>query len=261
MHIKPKKGLGQNFLFDKNIQRKIISSLQLGPADIVLEIGAGSGELTGLIAERVVKVYALEIDTCLCGILKDNLKLNSNVEIINKDILKVNLIRYFGNLKKRIKVVGNIPYYISSPIIERLFRARHKIDVIFLTVQKELAQRIVARPGCGDFGSFSCFVQYYADPKILFMIKKNSFYPAPKVDSCFLRISPKRKLPLTSKEEGVFFKIVRAAFNKKRKTLRNSLKEVISPEKLTAFFNKYNIDPDIRPQDLALQDFTNLIKS
>jgi 16S rRNA (adenine1518-N6/adenine1519-N6)-dimethyltransferase len=260
MHIKPKKSLGQNFLFDKNIQRKIISALDLKPSDIILEIGAGRGELAALIAKEAAKVYALELDSSLCTILKENLKLHSNAEIINKDILKINLGRYFSHLKKKIKVFGNIPYYISSPIIECLLKARRKIEVIFLTVQKEFAQRAVAQPGSGDLGAFSCFVQYYADPKILFMIKKNSFYPAPKVDSCFLRISPKRKLLLKKEEEGVFFKVIRAAFNKRRKTLRNSLEGVVSPQKLTAFFNKHNIDPDIRPQDLALQDFINLIK-
>ena len=182
MHIKPKKSLGQNFLVDKNIQKKIIVYLEIKPDDIILEIGAGRGELTNLIAKEAEKVYALEIDNSLCGILKENLKSYSNVEIINRDILKFNLRAYFRNLKQNLKVFGNIPYYISSPIIEHLFNYRNKIESIFITVQKEFAKRVTAIPGSKEYGSLSCFVQYYAKPKIIFNIKKASFFPVPKVD-------------------------------------------------------------------------------
>lgn len=258
MHIKPKKNLGQNFLIDKNIQRKIIAACEFKSSDIVLEIGAGRGELTALIATKVKKIYALEIDPYLCEILKDNLKVYSGIEIISQDVLRFNLKRLFAKPKDRIKVIGNIPYYISSPIIEHLFKFKDLIDAIFITVQKEFAKRITAKEGSKDYGSFSCFVQYYTKPKVIFNIKKTCFFPQPKVDSCFLRLDLKRRLALGKEREKLFFKITRSAFNKRRKTLRNSLGSIVSPQKLENFFTKYSIDRNTRPEDLSLEDFANL---
>ena len=256
MYSKPKKSLGQNFLFDKNIQRKICAACDLESSDIVLEIGAGRGELTRLIAEKVAKIYALEIDVSLCQILKDNVSGYSNIEIINQDILRFNLRRYFKN--GGIKVIGNIPYYITTPIIERLLDFRDRIDIIFLTVQKEFAKRMTAKPGSKDYGSFSCFVKYYTEPKILFPIKRTSFFPSPKVDSSLLKLQIRPNSCLKPKEERLLFRIIRAAFNKRRKTLRNSLEGVISEDKLEEFFNRYSIDKNIRPEGLSLKDFVNL---
>lgn len=268
MYVKPKKKLGQNFLIDKNIQRKIIEACELKPSDNVLEIGAGRGELTRLIADKVDKVYALEIDPYLCEILKDNLKAYSNVTIINQDILRFNFKRYFRKLKNEInpalvrkggvKVIGNIPYYIATPIIEYLLQVRDKIDTIFITVQKEFARRVTATAGSKDYGSLSCYIQYYIKPKAVFYIKRTCFLPQPKIDSCLLRLDIKQKTILTKKQEKLLFRIIRAAFNKRRKTLKNSLKGVIPQQKLTTFFRKYNIDPNIRPERLALQEFKNL---
>lgn len=258
MYLKPKKSLGQNFLIDKNVQRKIIDACEFKPSDYVLEIGAGRGELTRLIAPKVAVVFALEIDSYLCKTLKDNLKGYPNVKIINQDILKINLKRYFSHFKKRIKVVGNIPYYITTPIFEHLLEFKDKIGTIFITVQKEFAQRITALPESKDYGSLSCFLQYYTEPKVFFHIKRNSFFPVPKVDSCFLRLDVKQKTNLNKKREKLLFKIIRAAFNKRRKTLRNSLNNIVTQQKLDMFFNKYSIDSNIRPEDLTLNDFTNL---
>lgn len=253
----PKKKLGQNFLIDKNIQRKIICVCELKPQDTVLEIGAGRGELTSLIADNVAKVYAAEIDPQLCNILKGHLKKYKNVKIINQDILKFNLRRYLGKSQK-IKVIGNIPYYIATPIIEHLLKYRDKIDSIFITVQKEFAKRLIAQSGSKDYSSLSCFVQYYTKPKFLFLIKKTCFRPQPLIDSCFLRLEIREGSVVKVKNERLFFKIIRAAFNQRRKTLRNSLKSVISRQKLDSFFKRYNIDQNIRPEDLTLNDFANL---
>lgn len=257
MHIKPKKGLGQNFLIDKNIQKKIIRHCELKPSDTVLEIGAGRGELTRLIAESARMVYALEIDPYLCDILKDNLREYRNVRIINKDILKFNLNTRFRKLED-VKIVGNIPYYIATPIIGHLLKYRNKIENIFITVQKEFARRMTGLPGCRDYSSFSCFVQYYTEPKTLFHIKNTCFLPSPKVDSSFLRLKIREAGLVKPKNERLLFKIIRAAFNKRRKTLRNSLRGVIPRQNLGIFFNKYNIDPNIRPENLTLKDFVNL---
>ncbi len=244
---------------DKNIRNKIIAACDLKPSDIILEIGAGRGELTELIAKEVNKIYALEIDPYLCEILREDLKERLNAKIINQDILKFDLKKYLLKPGYKIKAIGNIPYYISSPVIEYLFKFRQVIDTVFITVQKEFARRMVAAPGSKEYGSFSCFVQYYAEPKILFYIKNTCFFPSPKVDSCFLRMAIRDNLGLCAKKEGLLFKVIRAAFNKRRKTLRNSLDGVIPQGKLEAFFHKYRILNNIRPEDLRLQDFVNLI--
>jgi 16S rRNA (adenine1518-N6/adenine1519-N6)-dimethyltransferase len=261
MYTKPKKSLGQNFLVDKNIQRKIISGCELKLSDNILEIGPGNGELTKLIASRVNKIVAVEIDGNLFQELKNIFKNCKNIKIVNRDILSFNPNRYFRNSSNKdrflIKVIGNIPYYISTPIIEHLFNFKKNIKTIFITVQKEFAKRVTASPGSKDYGSLSCFVQYNTDPKILFTIKRGSFFPVPKIDSCLLRLNIRHE-KITVKDERLFFKIVRGAFNKRRKTLRNSLNDILSQKKLKTFFEKFSKDPNIRPEDLTLQDFANL---
>ena len=275
MPVKPKKRLGQNFLFDKNIQRKLVASYSLKPCDYLLEIGAGYGELTKLIAQGAAFVYALEIDSELFKALRDNTKEYSNIEIINEDILKFNLKKCFVRFKNRInpvkntlqpnnkishgiKVVGNIPYYITTPIIEHLLEYRDKIETIFITVQKEFAKRIVANAGSKEYSSFSCFVQYYSIPKIVFCIKRRSFSPVPKVDSCLLELKIRQAPAVKVEDEKLFFKVIRGCFNKRRKTLRNSLDGIVSLQKLDEFFKKYDIDINIRPEDLTLKDFAHL---
>lgn len=253
-NIRPSKRLGQNFLVDKNIQRKIIAACEFDSSDTVLEIGAGRGELTRLIAAKARRVWALEIDKDLLPVLEENLEDITNVKVISGDILRFN----FRQIKSKVKAFGNIPYYITTSIIEHLLKYRDLIDVVFLTVQKEFAKRITALPGSKDYGSFSCFAQYYTQPKILFTIHKGSFRPQPKVDSCFLRLEIRRKPAVKVENEKSLFKIIRASFNQRRKTLRNSLKGIIPLPKLQLFFNRYHIDPNIRPEALALQDFANL---
>lgn len=258
MYLKPKKKLGQNFLIDRNIRRKIISFCELKPADVVLEIGAGRGEMTVPIAESVKKIYALELDTDLYELVKKNCINIPKIEIIKQDFLKFDLEKLFKKTRKKIKVIGNIPYYISTPIIQRLINYRQYIKSIFLTMQKELALRMVARCGSSDYGAFSCFIQYYAKPELLFKIKKNSFWPAPQVDSYFVRLNFLRQSKLTQKKEKILFKIIRSAFNQRRKKISNSLKKVISAEKLRHFFAEKCISPNVRPEDLSLKDFLDL---
>lgn len=258
MQFKPKKSLGQNFLLDKNIQGKIISSCGFKPLDIVLEIGAGAGQMTRIIAPCVKRVYAVELDKSLLPSLEENLSGVLNVKIINEDILKLDLTKIFYRLKKRIKVFGNIPYYITTPILTKLLESRDKIEEIFITVQKEFAQRMVSGCGSKEYGALSCFVQYYTEPEILFFIKRGSFRPSPKVDSALVRLKVKQSGLLSPLKEKRLFKIIRSGFNQRRKVLRNSIKVVIMPEKLGTFFSQYKIDPDIRPEQLSLQDFINL---
>jgi len=260
MRIKPKKSLGQNFLIDGNIRRKIISACAFSSQDIVLEIGSGRGELTRLVAEKVKKIFALEIDSRLIELLKNNLSGCKNSEVIHGDFLKFDLEGFLHKTKTKIKILGNIPYYITTPIIERCLEQKNKIEDIFITVQKEFAERVIAVPGSKKFGSLSCFIQYYTLPEILFTIKKNSFFPVPKVDSSFLRLSILEAPSVTVEDEERFFKIIRAAFNKRRKTLKNSLKGTVPEEKLKQFFKEFKIDPLIRPECLSLQHFAALSK-
>lgn len=262
MQIKPKKSLGQNFLTDKNMQKKIISSCKLTQGDIVLEIGSGRGDLTVLLAEQTRKVYALEIDERLYPTLEKSLSPYHNCTILKCDILKFDIKEFLQTQKieQKIKVIGNIPYYISSPIIEHLINYRKDISEVFMTVQKEFARRVSAAPGSKDYGCFSCFAQYYAQCKILFEINRLCFHPTPKVDSAFLSLKFPDELIVNVEDEDEFFKLIRKAFNQRRKTLRNSLEDLVDMQILESFFVDESIDRNIRPEDLSLAQFANLLK-
>jgi 16S rRNA (adenine1518-N6/adenine1519-N6)-dimethyltransferase len=256
MRILPKKSLGQNFLVDKNIRSKIIAACGFRPEDTVLEIGSGKGEMTAGIAERCLRIHALELDSRLHPLLRDTLRPFKNVRLIRRDVLKFDFNR---SLKEnRIKVFGNVPYYISTPIIERLIKYRKKISAVYITVQKEFALRITASPGSKQYGSSSCYVQYYFRPRMLFTIGRGSFFPVPKVDSALLELIPHTKTPFAAIDEKGFFRIIRAAFSQRRKTLRNSLSGLIPEGRLEAFFLRNGLSRDVRPEDLGLADFFDL---
>ena len=257
-NIRPSKRLGHNFLIDQNIQEKIIDAVEVGKEDIVLEIGPGLGALTEELCKRAKKVIAIEKDRRLYDFL---LKNNSftNLELIRGDILKYN---FHSGDSHYLKVIGNLPYYISSPILIELLKNRDFINLIFVTVQKEFAERVIARPGGKTYGSISCFVQFYTDPTILFTIKKTAFYPVPEVDSCFLKINVREKgLYLTDEEK--LFKIIKACFEKRRKTILNSLYftgEFISKEEILKRLKRASISPTRRPETISLQEFVTLTK-
>jgi len=261
MRIFPKKSLGQNFLVDPNIRNKLIASLDLKEDDIVLEIGSGKGELTRAIAQRVNKLFGLEIDKRLYSLLSSTFGNDAkNIEIINSDILKFDLAEFFKQRKVRgrIKVFGNIPYYISSPIIEHLLKFRGRINSIFITVQKEFARRVAAVPGSKAYGSFSCFTQYYTLPRIIFNISRNCFKPAPKVDSSFLELKIREKPAIQVRDEALFFKLIRSSFSQRRKTLRKSLAGLVAVNTLESFFVQSALDKNIRPENLSLENFALL---
>jgi 16S rRNA (adenine1518-N6/adenine1519-N6)-dimethyltransferase len=262
MHSKPKKSLGQNFLVDKNIRDKIVSACSFSSADTLLEVGPGRGELTVLFASMVKELYAVEIDERLYGHLSKQLSVFPNCRLVKADILKVDLNSFLSKegVRQKIKVFGNIPYYISSPLIEYFISYRTLISEVFITVQKEYAQRLTAAPGSKSYGSLSCFAQYYLEPELLFNIKKNSFLPVPKVDSSFLKLKVRSSAPCAPGDEELFFRIIRGAFNKRRKTLRNSLEGIIPGQSLDAFFKASGMDRNIRPEQLGLADFASLTK-
>ncbi|MEK6568211.1 MAG: 16S rRNA (adenine(1518)-N(6)/adenine(1519)-N(6))-dimethyltransferase RsmA, partial [Candidatus Omnitrophota bacterium] len=257
MRPKPKKSLGQNFLVDKNIRKRIIQSAGLKKSDIVLEIGPGRGELTELILEKVKKVIAVEIDPGLCAILRDKFSAYKNFELINRDILKFD-IRDFIQKNKKFKVIANLPYYISTPIITHLFEYREVIKEIYLTLQKELASRLTTGPGSKEYGSISCFIQFYSQARILFPIKNTSFWPAPKVDSCFLKLKILLKPKIRVSDEQLFFKLIRTAFNQRRKSLKNSLGPLLPQPLLKDCLKSAKLKPNLRAEDLSLADFARL---
>jgi len=255
---KRKKRLGQNFLVDPRVREKMIEACAFSSGDTVLEIGAGSGLMTALIADKVKKLVALEIDTQLYDTLSEVFKGRDNVSILRQDILKFDLNAYFKDSRQKIKVFGNIPYYISTPILELLLEHKNIIDAVFITVQKEFAARAVVGPGTKVYGSLSCFLQYYTEPEILFSIKRNSFKPAPKVDSALLKLKIRQVPAVLVDNEELFFKIIRAGFNQRRKTLKNSLKDLVPAGNLAEFFQRYSLNADIRAERLSLSDFANL---
>ncbi len=247
-------------MIDKNIQNKIISASSINSSDTVLEIGAGRGAITGILAQKAYKVYALEIDRQLYPILLDKFSSTRNVEVIVSDILRFDITRCLGNPRSKIKIIGNIPYCITTPIMEYIIENRQYISSAYLMVQKEFADRLTASAGSKRYGSLSCFAQYYLMPKVRFIVSRNSFLPRPKVDSCFLEILIRDKPAVTVKDEERFFKVVRLAFGQRRKTLRNSLEGVITKEALDNFFSTFKIDRNIRPECFSLQNFADLIE-
>jgi 16S rRNA (adenine1518-N6/adenine1519-N6)-dimethyltransferase len=246
-----KKPLGQHFLFDPGILSKIINSSDVLSEDTVVEIGAGPGTLTNILAERVSKVIALEIDERLIKRLRTSFKDNQNVEVI-----KANALRFpYDSLNGRFKVVANIPYYITTPLIFKLLEYKNKISSMTLLVQKEIAQRIVSGPGSRNYGVLSIMIQLYTDPVLQFLVPRSAFSPPPEVDSAvvFFKVfsEPRYKL----KDEIFFQHVVKTAFSQRRKTLLNSLK---SFEGAREALISSGIDAGLRPEVLSIDDFIKL---
>ncbi len=256
--FRPLKRFGENYLIDGNIKDKIIREACIEKSDVVLEIGPGLGALTIDLAKSGARVFAVEKDKKAFEILNDLAGGEfSNLELINKDILRSGLSDLAPG--EKIKVIGNLPYYITTPIIEYLIENRTVIRSVLVVVQKEVARRLLAGPGDDDYSSLSCFVQYYTKPTYIYTVKRTSFYPTPDVDSSLIRLDILAKPSVIVKDEQVLFKIVRGAFNQKRKTLINSLsrEEVldIQKEELTNILKRAGINPASRPESLSLSEF------
>jgi len=257
-NTKPLKGLGQNFLIDRNILRKIIESASLKKDDIILEIGPGIGILTQELAKRVKRAITIEKDPKMVEILKDMMKDFKNIEIIQGDILKIEPKTY--NLKpKTYKIVANLPFYITSPVIRKFLENHHPPKEMILMVQKEVAQRICAKPPKMNLLAVS--IQFYAAPKILFYISKESFWPKPKVDAALLKISQIRT-NLPPIDIDLFFKIVKAGFSQPRKQLVNnfSKKLNINKNQIIIWFLENNISSNQRADNLTINNWIKLTK-
>ena len=258
------KKFGQNFLIDSHVLDKIVSAAGITKDDFVLEIGPGIGTMTQYLAASARKVFAVEIDKALIPILEDTLKEFDNVQVINQDILKVDIKKLAEehNDGKPIKVVANLPYYITTPIIMGLFESQVPIDSITVMVQKEVADRMKVGPGTKDYGALSLAVQYYAEPYIVANVPPNCFMPRPKVGSAVIRLTRHEKPPVEVADEKLMFRLIRASFNQRRKTLANGLNNSpelsYSKEEIQQTIEKWGFKAGIRGEALTLKDFAKL---
>lgn len=258
------KKFGQNFLIDEGIVNKIVSEAGVTKDDFVLEIGPGIGTMTQLLCEQAGGVAAVEIDTNLIPILKETLAEYDNVTIINEDILKVDIKKLAEekNGGKPIKVVANLPYYITTPIIMGLFESNVPIDSITVMVQKEVADRMQVGPGTKDYGALSLAVQYYSKPQVVINVPPECFIPRPNVGSAVIRLTRYKEPPVKVKDEKLMFKLIRASFNQRRKTLANGLNNSpeinFSKEEITAAIESLHKGPSIRGEALTLSEFAAL---
>lgn len=258
------KKFGQNFLIDTHVLEKIIDAAGVTKDDFVLEIGPGIGTMTQYLCERAREVMAVEIDDKLIPILADTLSAYDNVTVVNEDILKLDIdqIAREHNAGKPIKVVANLPYYITTPIIMGLFESHVPVDSITVMVQKEVADRMQTGPGSKDYGALSLAVQYYAKPEIVANVPPNCFMPRPKVGSAVIRLTRHQNPPVTAKDEKLMFRIIRASFNQRRKTLANGLKNSqelnYTKEQVEAAITECGLPLNIRGEALTLEQFAKL---
>lgn len=258
------KSLGQNFLIDGNIVRSIVEKAEVGEEDYVLEIGPGIGTLTEELALRAKKVVAVEIDKKLIPILEQSIGKYKNVEIINEDILEVDLERLIEEKfqGKSVKVVANLPYYVTTPIVARLIEEDLNIESIVVMVQKEVAERMAAPPGSKTYGSLSVLIDYFTKPEIVLSVPRTVFMPQPKIASAVIKLDLKKDLEDIDSDK--LFKVVRASFSKRRKTVLNALSSYgfdIDKDRVRECLEKAGIDPSERAERLSTEDFIEISKS
>jgi 16S rRNA (adenine1518-N6/adenine1519-N6)-dimethyltransferase len=252
-------------LTDQAALSRIINAAELSKEDSAIEIGTGTGILTKELSVHVKNVITFEVDKKIIEVSKEYLSGCNNVTIINEDFLEANPLSFLplnkGEMsegQKGYKIVANVPYYITSPIIEKIIEDKICVSIAVLTVQREFAERIVAKPGTKDYGSFSIFVNYYCEPEIVSYIPKSSFLPQPDVGSAIIKLKFRKEPPVKVKSEEIFFKAVRASFGQRRKTLRNALQAKFEVSDIDKALALSGIDPKRRGETLAIQEFANL---
>lgn len=245
-----KKSLSQNFLVDGNILRKIVKEAEVQPGDFVLEIGSGPGALTECLLAAGAQVVAVEKDTLFARALNRF----SNVQVHEADILEFPLDLYFSK-EKKTKVVANLPYHLTSPILDLLVKRHDLFSTLTLMVQEEVARRIVAKPGHADYSSLSLFLNFYSTPRYCFGVSNQSFYPVPKVQSAIIQLHLQDEAKLSPVHVNDFFQMVRSAFSQRRKMLRSSLRNLFPQSKIEEVLQKLDIAPTVRPENLSLEQF------
>lgn len=261
--FKISKSLGQNFLIDGNILERIIKIAGITKEDCIIEIGPGIGNLTQYIAEAAKFVVAVEIDKALIPILKDTLRDYSNIEIINEDILKIDLHKLIGDRfqNQKIKVVANLPYYVTTPIIMKFLEEKVPVESLTVMVQKEVARRIQAEPGTKDYGSLSIAAQYYSEPNILLNVPSSVFIPQPNVESAVIKLEILKEPKVDVEKEDLFFALIRDAFGKRRKTILNALNTgnlKLDKNLLKGILYESNIDENRRGETLSIEEYALL---
>lgn len=258
------KKYGQNFLIDANILEKIVDAADITEDDFVIEIGPGIGALTQYLCESAKEVVAIEIDKKLIPILEDTLKDYSNVTVLNQDVLKTDIKALVENLNdgRPIKVVANLPYYITTPIIMDLFEKEVPLISVTVMVQKEVGERINAMPGTKEYGALSLAIQYYSVPELVTTVAPNCFIPKPNVDSIVVKMEKHKEFPVRADDERLLFKVIRASFNQRRKTLINGLYNAgvtnNSKDELGDLLESIDIKRNVRGEDLSLEEFAKL---
>lgn len=264
--IKANKDLGQNFLINDDVIEKIIEKSQIEKNDLIIEIGPGLGVLTNLLLEKSDNVVAIELDKRMVEIISKRFILKNNLQIINEDVLKVDLNKLINERKKqtninKVKIVANLPYYISTPIIMKLLEEKLEIDEIIVMVQKEVAQRLVAKTGTKDVGAITYAVEYFSEAEKVIDVPKESFIPSPKVESAVIKLKIRKEAYVQVKDEKMLFNIIQKSFSQRRKTLVNTLvngKIVESKEKAEKIIKELNINENIRGEKLTLEDFARI---
>ena len=267
-HIKANKSLGQNFLIREEIVETIVESSQIDKQDLVIEIGPGLGTLTKFLLEKARKVIAIELDKKMEEILKDRFLCYQNFELLHQDVLKVDLKDLIEKEKekntiKEVKIVANLPYYITTPIIMKLLEEELPLESITIMIQKEVANRLIAIPGQKETGAITYSIDYYAQAQGILEVPKDSFIPEPEVTSKIIKLNIRKGPPIKIENKDVMFRIIKCAFMQRRKTLLNALvntKVFESKEKGVQILEKLNIDRNIRPEKLTLEDYANIAK-
>lgn len=252
------KSLGQNFLVDQTVPRDIVDGADVGPEDLAIEIGPGVGTLTAQLLKTAKRVVAIELDDTLIPILTEELGDHPNFTLIHNDALKVNFDEIIGD-EESVKLVANLPYYVTTPIIVKLLKEKHKFKSLTIMIQKEVAERMNAEPGNKDYGALTLLVQYYCNTQIVRKVPPACFIPRPKVDSIVIRLDKLDEPKVNVDNEKLFFDIIRSSFNMRRKTLWNGVKSIgPAKEKLEAAFEKAGIDPKRRGETLSIEEFAKL---
>ncbi|MBN1066463.1 16S rRNA (adenine(1518)-N(6)/adenine(1519)-N(6))-dimethyltransferase RsmA [Clostridium botulinum] len=255
------KSLGQNFLLDESVLNDIVDGAEVNENDFIIEIGPGVGTLTAKLLQKAKMVTCIELDNDLIPILQQELGEYDKFELIHNDALKVDFNEIMKN-KEHVKLVANLPYYVTTPIIVKLLKENHKFESLTIMIQKEVAERINAEPNCKEYGALSVLVQYYCNTKIVRKVSPESFMPRPKVDSIVIRLDRLSNPRVKVQDEKLLFDIVRAGFNMRRKTLWNATKVVgLSKEDLQKAFDSCNIDPKRRAETLSIEEFAALTDS
>ncbi|WZL73445.1 16S rRNA (adenine(1518)-N(6)/adenine(1519)-N(6))-dimethyltransferase RsmA [Clostridiaceae bacterium 35-E11] len=257
------KSLGQNFLIDENILHKIIEGAEVNEEDMVVEVGPGIGTLTQALAARAKKIVAVEIDKTLIPILAETLKDAENVEVVNKDILKIDLHQLIEERceGRKVKVIANLPYYVTTPIIMKFLEEKVPVENMVVMIQKEVADRMQAKPGTKDYGALSVAVQYYCDPKIITRVPKSVFIPQPNVESTVIRLTVLQEPKVRVEDEKLLFAVVKAAFGKRRKTLLNALSSSTlgqSKQQIQEILQYSEIEENRRGETLEIGEFAKL---